>query len=134
MLDEGAAANDIERLHAATNGQYRYIVGDGRLHQREFERVLPGIDTFGLLVSQCAVSRGVDVSPAHHDQRIGSGKDEARPGEHQILVVVGERGNHHRLPTGVLDRLRVTRASCYDFCSEAGGRVSASTRQRDEWT
>ena len=70
MLQERAAANDIERLHATTDRQDRQAVGDGGLQQRQLERVVPGIDAFGLRVAGGAVDRRVDIRAAHHDQRI----------------------------------------------------------------
>ncbi len=64
VLHEGAAADDVQRLCAAADRQYRHLAGVGAARYSELEAVEVGLDRPQLRVLAGAVALRVEVGPA----------------------------------------------------------------------
>ena len=102
MLVQRAAADDVQRLHAAADRQQREVALGGGGEQGELVLVGDAIDVGAERgVRQLSVRRRVEVGPAAEDQAV-------EPVEQRSGVVdVAVGGHDDGDPAGLLDRLRV---------------------------
>jgi hypothetical protein len=77
MLDEVAAARDVEHLAAAADGEHRHVRGERRLEQRQLGAVPLGHDAERLLVRLLVVQVRIEVGAAREDQSV-DGRERLR--------------------------------------------------------
>ena len=73
VLVQGAAAGDVEHLHAAADAEQRLVQPDGGVGDSEFPGVAVGRVRTGLGVLRGAVDGRVDVAPAGDDDAVEHG-------------------------------------------------------------
>ena len=99
MLDEVAAAEDVQQLEAAADRERREVALERRLEQRQLARVAVRLRRVGRGVSLGAVEGRVDVDPAREDDPV---EDVQR-----LLDRFLARRHDERAPAGLLDRVDV---------------------------
>ncbi len=130
MLDEVAAAEDVEELETAADRKRRHVTLERPLEEGELACVTVGLRRVGRRVPLCAVRRGVDVD--------APGEDD--PVEHVEGLVnrIGARWHDERSSAGPLHGLDVVKR--YERggqlpCAPAGGlgvRGDADQRTRGQ--
>src|ERR671936_443450 len=99
VLDEVAAAGDVEDLAPATDGQHGHVARQRGLQQREFGLVALGVEAGGLTMRLGAVGRRVDVVAAREEEAVE--RVEGLPDR------VGARRHEQWATSGLLDRAHV---------------------------
>jgi hypothetical protein len=100
MLGEGAAAGDVEDVHAAADGEEGKVGVDRRAGHEELEPVPPVVRRVRLLVRSLLVEQGVDISASGQHQAVNPG-DEAGHG------TGGDGRQHDRRSASALDDSRI---------------------------
>ena len=99
VLDEVAAAGDVQDLAPAADGQHGHVARERALEERELGAVALGPYAVRLRVRLGAVGVGVEVGAA--------GEDEPVEGVERLLDALGAGRHEQRPPAGALDRLHV---------------------------
>ena len=102
VLQQRAAAGDVDQLHPPADPQHRQVPLDRRAGQGDLERVALGHRVHGLRVRPLAVAAGVDVGAA--------GKHEPVDQLQRLLRILGHgrvHCQHQREPASPLHRLHV---------------------------
>ena len=89
VLDQVAAAQDVQQLEPAADGERRQVAMERRAEERELGRISVQLRGVGCGMALVAVLRRVDVDPAREDQPVEhverlvdpdrAGRDEERP-------------------------------------------------------
>ena len=99
MLDEVAAAEDVQELEAATDRKCREVTLERGLEQSQLTGIAVHLRRVGRGVAFGAVLRRVDVDPAREDDAV---EDVER-----LVDRLLARRHDERAPSGLLDRLDV---------------------------
>jgi len=130
VLQQRAAAGDVEHLHPAADPEERQIPLDRALGQRDLERVALRVDVDGRGVHGLAVGGGVDVRAA--------GEDQAVEQVEQLVGMLGRariRRQQQRDAAGALDRVGVlTRQQMRRRVPDAPPRALQRRAQPDNWS
>ena len=102
VLQERAAAGDVDQLHPAADAQQRHVALDRRARERDLEGVALGHRVDGLRMRLLAVAGGVDVGAAREHQAV----DQLQPGL-GLLDQHGVGREHHHQAAGALHGLDV---------------------------
>ena len=103
VLDEVAAADDVQQLEAATDRERRHVALERALEERQLACVAVRLRGIGLLVPVGAVRARVDVDPA--------GEDDAVEDVQRLVDAVDARRDDERAPAGALHGLDVVVAA-----------------------
>ena len=99
VLDQVAAAGDVQHLRAAADREHRHVALERRLEQRELAVVATLLRRVGCGVRLRAVRGRVDVRPAREDDPVERGE--------RLLDAVVARRHDERAASGSLDRVDV---------------------------
>ena len=99
VLDEIAAAEDVQQLEAAADRERRHVALERAREQRELAGVAVRLGRIGRGVTLGAVVRRIDVDAA--------GEDDAVEDVQRLVDRVGARRDDERASSGPLDRLDV---------------------------
>ena len=99
VLDEVAAAGDVQHLAPAADGQHGHVARERALEERELGAVALGPRPVRLGVRLGAVGLRVEVGAA--------GEDEPVERVERLLDAFRRRGHEQRPPAGALDRADV---------------------------
>ena len=101
VLDQRAAANDIDQLHPAADAQHRDVLRECGPQQRELGRVALGTGVGRLRLGLGAVAGRVEVRAA--------GQHEPVDDRERLCNTIEDRGKHHRAAAGCHGALDVAK-------------------------
>ena len=99
VLDEVAAARDVQHLEAAADREHRHVARERGLEQRELAAVALGVRSVRLRMRLGAVLLRIEV--------VAAGEEQAVERVERLLDAVLARRHEHRAAAGALDRAHV---------------------------